>query len=111
MTVIAIPIRRKSYVTDTVEVDFPVYSKCDVSDENSVWVRFMRWDADGTMLSVVQVVDRRGKEQFTLDKDHVSWPRDEDRDYVLGEGEYACTQKEFDDVFALASMAILGVVV
>ena len=96
-----------------VEVHFPVYSKHDMMLDECDSVKFMRWDADGTLWSIqcTEYPDwSSGSQEYenTRERRQVDGSFRE-KDYVLGMGVYACTADEFNEVLLKAREFLAGI--
>ena len=100
-----------------VEVSFPIYSKHDLLLDECDSVDYRRWDADGTLWSVQRTIDYHSGGSRDKSFEITKGFRDangraayqEDRNYLLGLGDYACTAAEFADVLREAREFLAGI--
>ena len=90
----------KTVRTVVVELEFPNYRKHTFSTEKYHTVTLSRWDCDGTETRIERSVHTGlGTLWFEASRHPRESVFDDGQDYVLGLGEHACTEAEFNNMF------------
>jgi hypothetical protein len=81
-----------------VEVVFPFYRKHDIMEDDYEVIYFYRVGRDETL--EISRTERFASSQieFSVKLERTSFYASEDIDYLLGRGEYACSEEEFHEV-------------
>lgn len=88
---------------EEMDVEFPVYRKHDASDERR-YIVYSRLDlisanSLGCRLVKIHRITQSG-DGFEAEVSSMIFEANDSADYLLGRGEYASSQKEFDEVVA-----------
>lgn len=90
----------------SVEVDFPVYRKHDLALGDGEHIVFTRWGADNMECTVQRNLHGNEVEYQIRREPCRCFSEKEDPEYVLGQGDYQCTEDEFNAVLAEAEALI-----
>ncbi len=100
MTQITMTFEKKSIVTETFAVTFPIYRRQLIEHDYGYVEIFTRTNAEMEELNIHRDHSERGVIDWTVEHDTARYDVRSGADYALGRGEYACTAERFNAVVA-----------
>ena len=92
-----IEIAKKVVEEVDVEITFPLYRKHDIMEDTYEVIYYSKINKNETL--EISRTERFGSSrlEFSVTIERTSFHGSHDIDYVLGRGEYACSEKEFNE--------------